>query len=259
MFNRLYIQIRDFQLYVDEQIRVNGFLPESVVNMDETNVDFDTKTGETYDYQGAKTVNHTTTGSSMRATIILAVTKSGEKLPPFLIFKGTPGGRIHREWTKAGNTYPPGIVYTVQKKAWCDHSLMLQWITSVWQPFAANHEQSYLMYDSFKAHLMGDVIRKIQKERTEVDIIPPGYTGRLQVCDVSINKPFKDAMRDEYEKWMLVEGNDKVSRLNVATWCAAAWDAISVPTIVNGWRKCIDDVLPLPVDSRTGTRIWHRS
>ena len=239
--------IHDFQVYVNDQLKSLGVSDDASVNMDETNVDFDCKTGQTYDRQGARTINLKVTGSSMRCTIILACTKSGKKLDGLIIYKGQPNGRISREWTVDGNLFPKDMVYCVQEKAWCDHRVMLLWIELIWQPFANKFAHCYLLWDQFKCHMMGDVIRKVQDCKTEVDFIPAGYTGRLQVCDVSINKPFKNGMRNEYESWMsdVPAGQEKVTRLLVATWCSNAWKAVTAESIINGWKKCITDVVTL--------------
>ena len=35
-----------------------------------------------------------------------------------------------------GRDYPADMIFLVQKKAWMDEDLMLEWIDHVWQPFA---------------------------------------------------------------------------------------------------------------------------
>jgi hypothetical protein len=65
----------------------------------------------------------------------------GEKLPPYIIFKGanTPLSLIKNEFkdlearTKYG--YPEGQFYTVQPKAWMDQHHMLDWVNGVWDPY----------------------------------------------------------------------------------------------------------------------------
>ncbi len=51
-----------------------------------------------------------------RCTVLLGVTLTGEKLPPFIIFKGMPNGRVAQEVYLVDSN----VVCTVQKNAWMD-------------------------------------------------------------------------------------------------------------------------------------------
>jgi len=50
----------------------------------------------------------------------VCITASGRLLPPLIIFKGKPNGRIQREFTR----YNQGAVYVVQENAWMDERVM---------------------------------------------------------------------------------------------------------------------------------------
>ena len=89
--------IEQFVAYVNEQITTGGFTADSVVNIDETNIEFDMTGSVTLANQGSRTVSLRSSGSSARCTVLLGVTLSGQKLPPFIIFKGMPNGRIAHE------------------------------------------------------------------------------------------------------------------------------------------------------------------
>ena len=53
--------------------------------------------------------------------------------------------------------------------------------------------------DAFKGHLTDSVTKQLRKN-TEL-VIPGGMTSVLQPMDVSINKPFKDRLRQQYLTW----------------------------------------------------------
>jgi hypothetical protein len=58
----------------------------------------------------------------------------GEKLPPFIIYKGANTSRslIKREWkdleARQKFGYPEGHVYTVQANAWMDEQVIIKWV-----------------------------------------------------------------------------------------------------------------------------------
>jgi hypothetical protein len=161
----------------------------------------------------------------------------GNKLPPFVIFRGKPGGRIAREWT--GNTeYPSSSVYAVQEKAWMDKRVFLEWVEKIWKPFCQNKNSTYLLMDEFSVHLMTECVNSIQDCGTEVDFVLGGYTSKLQVLDVGVNKPFKDYIKQCYEQFMVQNVEErKVSRLDVAKWIQEAWGRVTIETIHNTWSS----------------------
>ena len=75
------------------------------------------------------------------------------------------------------------------------------------------------------------------------EYVPAGYTSKLQVLDVGINKPFKDYMRKQYSA-LRSENPDpqakvKVERSQIANWVVQAWSEITPVTIINTWRKVL--------------------
>lgn len=228
--------INDFVHYINDQIVTGGFDADQIVNIDETNIEFDMVGSITLANRGTRTVSIRSSGSSSRCTVLLGVTLSGKKLPPFIIFKGMPNGRIAREWT--GQTvYPSSCVYAVQQKAWIDERTFLEWITKIWKPFCHDKQSSYLLMDECTVHLMGTCLDAIQDQGTEVDFIVRGYTSKLQACDVGVNKPFKEYVKQSYEEFMITEGGRKSKRLDVATWVANAWEKITTDSIRRTWES----------------------
>jgi hypothetical protein len=100
--------------------------------MDQTNNYFGVFPKSTVNVRGSRTINmRKGADDSHRCTIAFTVTASGKILPPFVVYKGTKGGRIH---TKELPNHPQGNFYTVQKKTWFDKEVMLQWVDTVLAP-----------------------------------------------------------------------------------------------------------------------------
>jgi hypothetical protein len=82
--------------------------------------------------------------------------------------------------------------------------------------------------------------------KTELVVIPGGMTSVLQLMDVSINKPFKDRLRQQYLNWIAdparaLTENGKIKRAapsEVARWVLAAWKTITESIIARSFKKC---------------------
>ena len=172
--------VDDFITAVRNTIEREQFNPEQIVNMDETNIHFDEPVRRTINIRGARNIPLQTTGSGSSATVVLAVTMNGIKLKPLIIFKGSPSGRIVREF----QNYPSGANYACQKRNWIDIAVMNEWIDSIWKKEIIGATPSYLLWDVFAVHKMSAVIGKLEEFGTQVDFIPPGYTSTLQVLSI---------------------------------------------------------------------------
>jgi hypothetical protein len=91
----------------------------------------------------------------------------------------------------------------------------------------------------FSVHLTDSVNTQINKLGTEVDIIPGGDTGAVQVLDKWVDTIFKVYLMEHFEEWMCTNGlRHRPSRVDVAQWATRACAQVRTSTIVNTW-KCI--------------------
>lgn len=102
----------------------------------------------------------TSTSSTMRIAMAVAVTASGVMLTPLLVFKGKPGGRIEREIV----VYTTEGLFAVQQKAWMDERMMLDWFDRILKPYVATAPRGIhpFLLDSYRCHLMGSVVKAPQ-------------------------------------------------------------------------------------------------
>ncbi|KAL7567499.1 hypothetical protein ACA910_009512 [Epithemia clementina (nom. ined.)] len=240
-------RINDWVAFIRQQIEVYNIKEENVVNFDETNVDFTLEAKRTLDRKGARTVQSVSASSSSRATVMLGVSMTGHKFPPYVIFKGKRGGRIEeRELANpTANDYPSGMILTVQGNAWMDEQGMLLWIEKVWEPFVKSRPEDdlfLLILDEFKGHTVGSVMHRLAELRTLVEIIPGGYTGKLQVMDVGINRPFKATYGEEHFSFLRFRHSETPPgtriipwRQDVASWISTAWKAVKEESITKTW------------------------
>ncbi|CAG8709708.1 37275_t:CDS:2 [Gigaspora margarita] len=83
-----------------------------------------------------------------------------------------------------------------------DKELMKEWLEAVWkQRPGGQNKRSLLVFDSFEGHLTTIVKNKYYDMNTVLGVIPSGLTSVVQPLNISINKPFKDQLR---EKWNII-------------------------------------------------------
>ena len=224
--------------------KVENMNPDHVLNMDQTPIPFTFHAKRTWETKGVRTVHvHGSTSETKRATLAATVTMSGELLPPFLIFKGAQNGRIAK--TELG-TFPEMGFYAMQCKAWMDESMMSVWIEKCllpWKETLPPGVTPLLILDSFRVHMMGSVVEKIQGIGIEVQYIPGGCTYLCQPIDVGVNKPIKNKMADKWEDWLEEEEvqNGKAlmtpSRELIASWVVETYWMLDAEKCKNVWRK----------------------
>jgi len=126
--------------------------------------------------------------------------------------------------------------------------MMLEWLKIVWgrRPRAFFNQTSMLVPDAFKGHLTVSVKNQLRKTNTELVVTLRGMSSVLQPMDISINKPFKDRLRQQYLTWLpdpareLTEtGKFKCAAPSeVARWVSAVWKAIPEIIIIRSFKKC---------------------
>jgi DDE superfamily endonuclease len=78
---------------------------------------------------------------------------------------------------------------------------------------------SYHILDKCQSHLTAPVQVAFAACNTEVDLIPGGYTIRLQPMDVGVNKPVKGYVSDNLTYWLIGNRNKKTRRC----WMGTQW------------------------------------
>ena len=103
-----------------------------------------------------------------------------------------------------------------------------------------------LVLDEFIGHLTDSLKNQLRKKKTELVVILVGMISVLQPMDVSINKPFKDSLRQLYLTWISDPAREltetgKIKRAappEVARWVSAAWKATPDSIIIRSFKKC---------------------
>lgn len=138
-----------------------------------------------------------------------------------------------------------------QEKAWCDEAIMKEWVTKEWANVFTNPHNplssgKILVADVHTAQQTDAVKTALCQYKTELVNVPPGCTSRIQPLDVSVNKPFKEAVKRQHEDHMsknlqlYTEG--KLSawerRVLLTKWVGNAWQETNKDVVIRSFKKC---------------------
>ena len=116
-----------------------------------------------------------------------------------------------------------------------------------------------VLFDVFKGQTTPTIEKLLQENNISFVLIPPNCTDKLQPLDISINKPMKDALKDQFQMWYAQEvqrqlqdgsklrADDEVEIDTTMTaikdlctrWIISAWQSIERRSelAINGFEK----------------------
>jgi len=175
---------------------VSRFLESNICNLDETPIPYEYLEGKTYDVKGEKTIwaKQSQNGWDKRqASLVLCVFADGvPRVPPMVIFRGK-GERLGQEREQ----YHPGVEVEFNAKAYMNDQLFLRYIDTYLIPVLGGRPTLFAL-DLMGSHKTPAVLEKLRQHNLNItpSLIPGGCTSLVQPLDVSVNKPFKEIMRD---------------------------------------------------------------
>ena len=138
-------------------------------------------------------------GCTLMVTMGMA---SSQLISPFLIFKGTFGARLMKEWCE----HPTSTVLFT-KNHWQTSSTVIIYLQYLRKLYPTKRVIG-LIWDKASSHYSEEVRHYIAQSnqtvtpKIVVDFVDPGLTSVYQPPDVVLNKPLKKAIRSKYEKLM---------------------------------------------------------
>ena len=106
----------------------------------------------------------------------------------------------------------------------------------------SHDHRALLILDSYKPHKATEVLNNL-----DVSYIPGGCTPLVQPMDVSVNKPFKGYIKEQWTQWMAAadtrdktpRGNLKaLTRQDVISLVATAWNLIQPDIVERSFLRC---------------------
>ena len=224
-----------------------------IVSMDQKALPFVLDDGRAYEAKGSEEVwfSSSKTGLDKRqSTIQLTVFADGiSRDRPTIIFRDE--GK-HIKASEKDSSVERVKVYFL-KKVYRDEQLLKEWARDERGNIFTNPPRNgstgkLLAADVYRAQQTDPVERLLQSKKTTLANLPPGCTNRVQLLNVVINKPFKNAIKKQFERHLdeklddYVDGKLTVSdrRVLKTNWVCNTWERIcqSKDMIIHSSRKC---------------------
>ena len=176
-----------------------------IANMDKTPLPFVMGDGKTYNQTGSKEIWCASGSSELekrQCTVQLTIFADGvSRVRLLLIFRGKGlciKAEEKRKWDKQ-------VKVLFQKNAWCNEKMMKEWTADKWANYFTNPPTpgpsgKILVADVHRAQQTANVKQLLQNKSTLLINVLPACTSRVEPLNVSINKPFKHVIREQFEK-----------------------------------------------------------
>lgn len=164
-----------------------------VYHADDTSVYLLAPSRTTVDRKGKRDVVVLHQDDKRAVTVMLGGCADGSLLQPFVIF----------DKVKRGLPEHPDVASSSSPTHWMTVDTAKEWIDTVVIPDASAKCRAHKL----PILLVWDIAPWLQHHigtRTSAKCLyppPPGTTGFLQVCDVGLNRPFKQSMRDSHSAY----------------------------------------------------------
>ena len=90
-------------------------------------------------------------------------------------------------------------------KHWSNEKTMIQYVESIIVPFVEQTRESLgedkAAVDNFKGRFTIAMTDLLEKHCIHSCLLPPNTTDRLQLMDISVNKPVKAFLKEQFQKW----------------------------------------------------------
>jgi hypothetical protein len=218
------------QVYRDRISRAESkFGPDRVWNMDETGWKDIQLSGKTVARKGVESVPVVVHGNDKaQITAVCTISKSGRKLAPVYILRGTTKRCLTDFALAIGQNRA-----TCSQNSWMDTTIMLKDLC--WLHEASNDEVCALVMDSFGAHFPLEVGVLARCLEIELIPVPKGLTGQWQPLDRKCFGPLKRISQRLWKEKSLANPGMEWNHIEAAKLLEEAWALLSSETVVAAW------------------------
>ena len=175
-----------------------------IINWDQTGINYVPVSSWTMEKQGARRVEIVGVDDKQQITAVFSCSMAGDFLPIQVIYKGTTSRCL------PSYTFPSDWHITHSINHWSNDTTMQGYIEKLLLPYIKNKRKelqlepdypALVMFDVFKGQCSVKLFKILEDNHVSVVLVPPNCTDRLQPLDISINKPAKNFLREQFQDW----------------------------------------------------------
>ncbi|KAH9084035.1 hypothetical protein Ae201684P_020297 [Aphanomyces euteiches] len=179
-------------------------------------------------------------------TVVACVGDDGSKIPPLFIF---PGTTVTTEVCDSLSF--PGSAVTTSKKGWINSFICNKWLAMFNDAVPPSTRRPILLIlDGCSSHFSHYIAQHASSLGILLLFFPANSTHILQPLDVTVFRPFKQAVRQEISDQKWIDGSPNVSKtVAVDIGCRVWAERTKMRSIVNGfgctglWPPWIDKMM----------------
>ena len=250
-------RVISFILNVWRKFHEKEYAKENVIAIDETPIWLDMPSSTTVNEAGASNVTiRSTEHEKDRVTVCLAAKANGQKLKPFIVFRG--GKRDVKRMNEDRRLSGKCIIRS-SANGWMNESLTVEWVQYVVDRLS--FAPRLLVWDTYKCHMTNGVKEALQQAGVDSALVPGSCTKYIQAPEVSWKEPFKDLCQIAYDDWMAETGHEVTpagrvkapSRHSCIERILSAWESLPNDVIKKSFEAC---AVSLPIN-RSGDDKIH--
>ena len=193
---------QSYLMQISSFVKVHNIPADLIINWDQTPINVTPTTNWTMAEEGSKRVKVAALNDKRQFTSTLAVTMSGEFLPPQIIYQGKTE-RCHPTYA-----FPKGFDIFHTANHWANGETMVRYITNILLPYVARVKEeknlpadqpALVIFDVFRGHRVEDVETVLEDNKLLSVLVPSNCTDLLQPLDLSTNKAMKDHLRANFQ------------------------------------------------------------
>jgi len=211
-------------------------LGQRMWNCDETAFATDVASKKILARRGEKSVHETGGGSGREYITVLGCgCANGERLPPYVVYKGK---NLWTTWTHEG---PAGTLYAVSESGWMERPHFLQWFKKLFLPSVSNKLETgpvILVLDGHASHINLELIELAREKGVILMCLPSHTTHALQPLDVDIYGPVKKSWRKILKDYKMETCAQIVDKTVFPCLLKKLWeDSFKAEYLAAGFRK----------------------
>ena len=153
--------------------------------------------------KGLKQIAITGIDDKREMTAVLAATASGQLLPPQLLYQGKTE-KCHPEVA-----FPEKWDIHHSANHWSNSDTMERYVDRIIIPYVEDQrallkcpkQAAICIFDVFRAHQSQTMLDKLRAKNIYYTFVPASCTGELQPLDITLNKVYKEKLKEHFENW----------------------------------------------------------